>query len=113
MSLPQLNTPLKLEVALRTRDDSGGYTTAWTYLGDLWAQVKLGTGKDAEHAGLPVSTVTYKITVRAAPIGSPRRPVAGQRFREGERIYAILAVAEEKCDRRYLTVFARDEEVMA
>ena len=113
MSLPRLNSPLKLEVGLRTRDDAGGYTTTWTVLGDLWAQIKLGTARDTEAAGLPVSTVTYRITVRAAPIGSPQRPYPGQRFREGERIYAILAVAEESCDRRYLTVFARDEEVMA
>lgn len=94
MRPPQLNRKLKLEAAYRVRDDAGGYETTWQVVGEVWAQIKAGTGRDAEAAGLTVSTIPYKITLRAAPAGSPRRPLPGQRLREGERIFSVLAVTE-------------------
>lgn len=111
MKRPNLTRKLTLETAHRTRDDAGGYTTTWAVLGQLWAEVRAGTGRDAEVAGLSVSTVPYKITVRAAPVGSPRRPEPGQRLRAGERIFAVLAVTEADAQDRYLRIFAREEEV--
>jgi hypothetical protein len=38
--------------------------------------------------------------------------VAGQRLREGRRAFRILAVAERGADARYLTCFAREEDVL-
>jgi head-tail adaptor len=46
--------------------------------------------------------------VRGAPVGAPSRPVAGQRFREGARIYPILAVAEADPEGRYLVCHAEE-----
>ncbi|WP_172295825.1 phage head closure protein [Pseudoruegeria sp. HB172150] len=111
MTRPVLNRRLTLERPLRTRDEAGGYVTTWGVLGTLWASIRPGTGRDAESAGLTVSTVPYRITVRAAPVSSPQRPVPGQRLREGTRMFAVLAVTEADDDARYLTVFAREEEV--
>ncbi|MCP3969413.1 MAG: head-tail adaptor protein [Rhodobacteraceae bacterium] len=107
----QLNRKLKLMVPYRTRDDSGGYETTWTMLGEIWASVEAGTGRDAELAGLSISTIPYKITVRAAPFGAPSRPVPGQQMRDGERIFQILAVTEAVAMGCYITCFAREEEV--
>jgi hypothetical protein len=53
--------------------------------------------------------VPYRITVRAAPYGAPSRPAAGQRFREGTRIFQINAVAEQGVDALFLTCFAEEE----
>lgn len=111
MRRPRLTRKLSLMVSYRTRDDAGGYTTTWQLLGTLWAQVQHGTGRDAEMAGLTVATVPYRITVRAAPVGSPQRPQPGQRLQDGARIFSVLAVTEADGDLRYLTVFAREEEV--
>ena len=111
MRTPRLNRRLKLETAYRMRDDAGGYATTWEVLGELWAEIRPGTGRDAETAGLSVSTVPYRITVRAAPATSQRRPKPGQRLREGVRVFAVLAVTEADGDGRFLTVFAREEEV--
>jgi head-tail adaptor len=47
--------------------------------------------------------------VRGAPVGVPSRPEAGQRFREGSRVYRIEAVAEKDPQGRYLTCFATEE----
>ncbi|MGB4908701.1 MAG: head-tail adaptor protein, partial [Tabrizicola sp.] len=51
----------------------------------------------------------YRITVRGTPTGSPSRPKAGQRFREGTRLFLIQAVTERDQFGRYLTCFAREE----
>jgi len=111
MKTPRLNRKLKLETAYRTRDDAGGYETTWAVLGELWCAVKAGTASEAEVAGLPISTAPYKITVRAAPFGAASRPVAGQQMRDGERVFRLLAVTEADEGAKYLTCFAREEEV--
>ena len=82
-------------------------------VGILWAAVKPGTGREMDMAGLTISSVPYKITVRAAARGAPSRPVPGQRFRDGDRIFRIVAVTETHNDPRYLTCVAREEEIAA
>lgn len=107
----RLNRKLKLDKVYRTRDDAGGYVETWHYLGDIWAHIKAGTGNEADLEGLSISTIPYKITVRAMPPGSEQRPTAGQRLRDGERIFRILSVTEIDQGARYLVCTAREEEV--
>ncbi|MEP3345269.1 MAG: phage head closure protein [Litoreibacter sp.] len=104
-----LNRRLTLEHAVRVADGAGGYTEAWMPLGELWAQMKAGTGRERFGAGVTVSAVAYKIVVRGAAEGSYARPQPDQRFREGARVYRILGVAEYDLDGRYLTCFATEE----
>jgi len=56
-----------------------------------------------------LSTVPYRITVRAAPVGAPSRPKPEQRFRDGERVFRIQAVTEDEEAGTYLVCFAREE----
>ena len=109
MKTPRLNRKLVLEAPQQTADGAGGFTETWVPLGTLWAAVQPGSGSDAQSAELSVSTVSFRITVRAAPDGAPSRPVAGQRFVDGARVYGILAVAEAGARAQYLTCFAREE----
>jgi head-tail adaptor len=104
-----LTRPLVLEAVTRVPDGAGGFAEAWAPLGTLWADLRARTGREARGETGPLSTVPYKITVRAMPQGAPSRPVAGQRFRDGARIFAILAVAESDPVGRYLTCFAEEE----
>jgi len=53
----------------------------------------------------------YRITVRAAPLNSPRRPRPEQRFRDGARLFRILAVGELDARGQYLVCFAQEEVV--
>jgi head-tail adaptor len=110
---PALTRMLTLEAPSRTPDGAGGFTETWAALGTLWAEVTPGTGREAELSELPVATVPLKITVRAAPHGAPSRPAPGQRLRDGARIFRILAVTEAEPRARFLTCFARQEEVRA
>lgn len=105
----RLNRPLFLESQLRTADGAGGFSENWVALGTLWADVAPGSGRDVAGVEVTLAAVPLRITVRAAPIGAVSRPVAGQRFREGGRIYPILAVTECDADGLYLTCFAREE----
>lgn len=109
MKVPQLNRTLVLEEVQRTPDGAGGFTEAWAALGTLYAEVLPGSGSDALGEERMLSAVPYRITVRGAPLGAASRPRAGQRFREGGRLFLIQAVTEKDEAGRYLTCFAREE----
>ncbi|MBU0862779.1 MAG: head-tail adaptor protein [Alphaproteobacteria bacterium] len=109
MTLPVLNRKLVLEAAQRTPDLAGGFATSWQPLGTLWAKIKAGNGAARGANALQLSRVPLKITVRGAQAGSDARPIAGQRFREGSRVYAILAVTEQDSRARYLVCHAAEE----
>lgn len=112
MSAPDLNRRLTLEAPQRVPDGAGGYAESWLALGDLWADVRARSGRERAEAGVPVSAVSYRITVRGAPVGSRARPAPEQRFRDGTRVYVIRAVTEHDPVGRHLICFA-DEEVAA
>lgn len=111
MKAPFLNRPLVLEAPERVPDGAGGFIEVWSELGIVWAQMKPGTGVERAGEFVTLASVPWKITVRAAPEGSPRRPKPEQRFREGARVFQILAVAEADAGAHYLTCFAREEVV--
>lgn len=110
MKLPHLSRPLMLEAPERVADGSGGYAVAWTALGTHWAEVTSGTGREAAGAGARLARVPFRIVVRASPYGAPSRPKPDQRFRDGQRIFTILAVTERDTQGRYLTCHAQEEE---
>lgn len=112
MKPPRLNRNLVLEAQERVSDGSGGYAIVWQPLGNLWAQITARTGRETAQAGAPISAMSYKILVRAAPFGAPDRPKPEQRFREGERLYLIQAVAEEDSGGHYIACFATEETVV-
>lgn len=109
MSRPSLTRNLTLEAPERVADGGGGYQTTWRALGTLWAEVRATKGRASEGAAGPLSRVPLRIVVRAAPIGSSARPVPGQRFAEGSRRYAILAVTESDAHARYLDITCEEE----
>ncbi|PRY26214.1 head-tail adaptor [Aliiruegeria haliotis] len=110
---PALRRKLGLETLERTPDGAGGYTESWRQLGSLWADVKAGSGREVGGNDLELSSVTFRVTVRASPVGAESRPLPEQRFREGDRIYHILSVAEAEPLGRYLVCTTREERVSA
>ncbi len=109
MLAPVLNRKLLLEEESRTPDSAGGWTRGWVALGALWAAVRSRSGREAEEGGRSVSRVSHRILVRAAPVGSQRRPRPDQRFREGTRLFRIRAVTEADGRGRYLVCWADEE----
>lgn len=109
MGAPNLSRRLVLEEAARVPDGAGGFTEAWVELGQLWAALKPGSGREKIGGTLALSAVSYEAVVRAAPFGSAARPRPDQRFRDGVRMFRILAVSDEDTDRRYLTCHCIEE----
>ena len=104
-----LNRQLVLESPVRASDGAGGFTETWAQLGTLWARIEAGRGTEAAGQFATVSSVPFRIIVRAFPIGSVARPRPEQRLREGSRIYRIRAVTEWDQDGMYLVCFAEEE----
>lgn len=110
MTVPRLNRALVLESPTRQPDGAGGYVENWTPLGTHWAEVQPRTGREGAATGAALAAVSFRITIRGAPIGSSARPLPEQRFRDGARLFLIRAVTERDVEGRYLVCFA-DEEV--
>ena len=106
-----LNRKLVLEGMTRVADGAGGFQDSWTELGTVWAEVRAGAGRETREEFARLAEVAYRITLRAAPMGAPSRPTPEQRFREGNRVFVIKAVADTVGDARYLTCFAKEEVV--
>lgn len=110
MSTPRnLSRRLVLEAREWVADGAGGYADTWVARGTLWAEVTPRTGSTRNGQEVTLSRVPYLIVVRGAPVGAPSRPVAGQRFRDGTRLFLILAVTEADPLAQYLTCFAEEE----
>jgi len=111
MSTPRLTRKLVLEEAARAADGAGGHRLVWQVKGRIWAEVTAGTGVERAGEFVRLASVPYTIVVRAAPVGHASRPKPEQRFREGTRLFRILAVADRDPEGHYLTCFAREEVV--
>ncbi|MFC0201749.1 head-tail adaptor protein [Paracoccus rhizosphaerae] len=106
-----MNTRLALEAPERIADGLSGYRTDWRQLGWLWVRMDARSGREQGTGAGMVSVVQWRITTRAAPVGDPRRPRPGQRFRLGERLFNIEAVAESDAGGRLVDCFAREEDL--
>lgn len=111
MAPSDMTTRLALEAPVRAPDGLGGFGTVWQHLGWLYAQMDARSGRETGTGVGPVSVVQWRITLRAAAVGDPRRPRPGQRFRMGTRLFLIGAVAEGDARGLTLDVFAREEDL--
>lgn len=102
MSVPELNRRLVLEAPERSPDGAGGFSETWVTIGTLWASVQARGGREAGTLAGPVSVGRFRVTIRAARVGSSMRPLAGQRMRMGTRIFSIEAVSEVPGSELYL-----------
>lgn len=105
---PDLSRELILETRQLVPDSMGGVVTSWVELGTLWAGVTARTGREGVVAEKETSLGGFRIMVRGAPVGAPSRPRPDQRFREGTRIYNILAVSEADPHGRFLICYAEE-----
>lgn len=106
-----LKRRLVLERPTATPDGAGGLQPGWEEVGALWADVRAGYGRQVEVGEVALSLNRYRIIVRSAMRGSPQRPLPEQRFRDGGRIFHILAVSDFDAGQRFLVCHAREEVV--
>ena len=109
MNPVHLTRVLELEDPVEVGDGAGGMVLSWVALGSLWAEVIPAAGHEAAGEEVRLARVGYRITVRGAVVGAASRPKPEQRFRDGTRVFTILAVTERDAGGQYLTCFAREE----
>lgn len=109
MTAINLSRRLVLETPQNVADGAGGYSVNWVALGTLWGELRAGAGRETTATEVNLSAVSYRITVRGAPMGSDARPKPEQRLRDDTRLFTILAVTERDPQGQYLTCFAREE----
>src|SRR5690606_14218121 len=112
-AMTQISTDhrLLLQSRVSTPDGAGGFTHAWADVGMLWAAFapqRLGAG---QSAGQATTAPTYRLTMRFAPVGAARRPVAGQRLVEGMRRFDIIAVGDSAAGQGWLNMLVEEEMV--
>ena len=96
-------------------DGTGAQRLIWQDSGRIWAEMRSGAGGERFAEVGAQSVVTWRITVRAALPGDPRRPRPEQRLRMGEdpvaRRFRIEAVAESDPRGRWLVCIAKEESL--
>ncbi|MEP2785009.1 MAG: phage head closure protein [Pseudoruegeria sp.] len=112
MRAPVLNRKLYLETPLRVADGAGGITENWVVEGQLWAEIRSGSGREVRDLAGTTAVNTVRVYVRAAADNSPARPHPSQRFRIGDRIFCIVAVSEAETRGRYLLCHAKEERLI-
>ncbi len=108
MKRPMLNRRLILEELVRVSDGMGGFVESWVAKGAIWANVNAVGGAESQVGARDLPVLKLKIIVRAAPFGADSRPRPDQRFREGARHLAILAVGDMGNDGQYLEIWAEE-----
>lgn len=111
MRAVRLTRVLTLETPAEAPDGAGGLVRSWQPLGEIWADMRAGSGREVSGQGASLSRARWRIIVRAAPQDAPSRPRPGQRFREGARLFDILAVAEADAAGRWLLCQAEEERI--
>jgi head-tail adaptor len=105
---PRLNRQLVLEERQAAEDGAGGLTEAWVEVGLHYVALTAQSGREGSLGLRPNSRVTHKALLRYAPLSSPERPRADQRFREESRVFAIHAIAEADDRRGYLVCWLEE-----
>lgn len=108
MKQPILTHELILEAPERTTDTGGGQDVTWHPIGTLWADIESTSAREPVSGFRESARITHRITIRNAPVSSPRRPSADCRFRSGQRIFAIRGIAHADTKRKYLICWTEE-----
>lgn len=111
MTRVHLSRQLTLEATDRVADGAGGFVETWQALGVVWAEVSPRSGVERDGGEVSLSSVRSRIILRAAPVGVSSRPAPGMRFRDGSRVFVVLAVVEHDAGGRYLRCDVKEEVV--
>lgn len=101
--LGSMRRRLVLEAPVETADGLGGTKQSFKRVAALWAQLEWLAGTERWREGRPEQFGSHRITLRwRAGID------AGQRFRDGDRIYAIRALGDPDGSCRRLVCLAEE-----
>ena len=89
MNIAALRERLVLEQPVRTPDGGGGASVTWELVAELWAHVRPISGDERLRHDQLAGRLTHEVWLRYRPGVTP-----AMRFRQGTRVYEIVAVLE-------------------
>jgi len=89
MNIGSLRDRLTLEQLVRAPDGGGGASVTWQPVADLWAHVRPISGDERLAHDQVVGRLTHQVWIRHRT-----GVVPAMRFRDGARIYEIVAVLD-------------------
>lgn len=101
-----LSTRLVLEAVSRTSDGGGGASVEWEAVAEVWACVRATGGSEALTLDRVAGRLRHEIVIRYRSDVTPQ-----MRFREGTRIYDIVAVYDPDRHRRWLTCLVEERDL--
>jgi SPP1 family predicted phage head-tail adaptor len=102
----ELRHRLTLEEPSRVSDGGGGFAETWQEVAELWADVRPASGFERVEADRLSGTVSHEIALRYRPGVTP-----AMRFREGTRLFQILAVIDVAERKRWLKCLCEEREL--
>lgn len=100
----RLDRRLVLEAPVEVDDGAGGVTRGYQTAATLWAQLTPVRARPDVAADSLAALVTHRIVLR-----TPRTITTQNRFRDGARIFRVVAF-RETADRRFLEIDAEERE---
>ncbi|MCZ8042544.1 MAG: phage head closure protein [Beijerinckiaceae bacterium] len=98
-----LRRRLLLEAVVTTPDGLGGTTQVYETVAAVWAQLEWIAGGERWRRGRPEQVATHRVTLRwRAGVD------AGQRLRDGDRLFDIRAVADPDGGRHRLVCLVQE-----
>jgi SPP1 family predicted phage head-tail adaptor len=91
MNIAALRDRLTLEQPVRTPDGGGGASLTWEPVAELWAHMRPISGDERLRHDQIAGRLTHEVWLRHRP-----GVVPAMRFRQGARIYEIVAVLEAR-----------------
>jgi SPP1 family predicted phage head-tail adaptor len=105
MNIGSLRDRLTLEQPVRAPDGGGGASVAWQPVAELWAHARPITGDERLRHDQVAGRLTHRVTIRRRDGVAP-----AMRFRQGARIYEIVAVLDSP-RRTHLTCLCEERSL--
>ncbi len=87
-------------------DDGGGFTESWVAVATIFADVSPISGSERVEADRLTGSVTHDVVLRYRA-----GVVPAMRFRDGTRIFQIIAVIDVEERRRWLKCWCEEREL--
>ena len=105
MNIGSLRERLTLEQPIRTPDGGGGASVTWQPVTELWAHVRPISGDERLEHDQVAGRLTHQVWIRHRA-----GVVPAMRFRDGARIYEIVAVLDSP-HRTYLKCLCEERSL--
>ncbi len=106
MTAGELRTRLSLEAPSRASDGGGGASITWQEVAEVWAAVRPQSAQENLALDRVAGSVSHEIVIRFRAGVTPK-----MRFRQGTRVFGILAAFDPDLRRHWLRCLAEERDL--